>query len=389
MRSTEGNRADLVVDGPACRGALLDLIAGAEQRLHLATFIFRADTAGHEVADALAGRARAGVEVRVLLDPGQSASALFAEDARGPGRADVDALVADLRGAGVEVRPMQPGGRRPVVLGAPIDHRKLVVADGERALVPSHGVGDTYLYPDGEPEGRTRWHDAATGVIGPAVADLDRVFRGMWRRYGGDDPGARPVPAEAGADRITVIDSPAGGEVSPLRDLYARGLLERAEREVVVENPYVADQEVFAGWAEGLAARPDLRVTLIRPHPELSDYLPPRVPAAPRLGAYIARRHDAELRAAGVEVLEATDAFHHLKLAVVDDRVSVHGSYNLTYRSALLDPEVGIVVEGPGHPPQVRALLEADRAAADPAPGGGAERRALAWVADRVQRRIG
>ncbi len=384
---TPGNHAELVVDGPAVRAALLDLVAGAARQVHLASFVFRPDEAGWAVAAALAERARAGVEVRVLLDPTQSGSGLFADDAGGGARRAVAELVEHLTASGVIVRPMRPGGRRPVVLGAPVDHRKLVVVDGTRALVPSFGIGTTYLYAEGTPSGRTRWHDAGTLLRGPVVTELAAVFLRMWRRYGGRDPVATVArPAEAGDHLVTVLDVADPGPANPIRALYA-GLVAAAEREVLVENAYVSDAAVLEAWAA--AAGPNgPSVTLVRPGPTVSDYVPPRTPGHDRFAAWTLRRHDPGLLAAGVEVREA-EAFVHLKLAVVDATTSIHGSYNLTYRSALLDPELVVVVRGPRHPRQARDLLAADAAAATRSPGPGPLAPPLRVAVAALQRRLG
>lgn len=48
--------------------ALLAMIDGAERRILLSTFIFGVDDFGNTLAAALAARARAGVQVCVLLD---------------------------------------------------------------------------------------------------------------------------------------------------------------------------------------------------------------------------------------------------------------------------------------------------------------------------------
>lgn len=383
---TPGNHAELVVDGPALRAALLALIAGAEDRVHLASFVFRPDEAGWAVAAALAERAQAGVEVRVLLDPTQSGSGLFADEAGGARRA-VGELVGHLTAAGAQVRAMRPGGRRPVLLGAPVDHRKLVVVDGNRAVVPSFGIGATYLYEAGGPEARRRWHDAGTVLGGPVVAELDAVFLRMWRRYGGRDPvAARPRPAEVGDHSVTVLDVVDPGRGNPLRALYA-GLVAAAEDEVLVENPYVSDADVLGAWAD--ARRPGgPSVTLVRPGPTVSDYVPPRTPRHDRVAAWTLRRHDPALLDAGVDVREAA-AFVHLKLAVVDATTSIHGSYNLTYRSALLDPELVVVVRGPDHPRQARELLLADAAAAVPSPGPGPLAAPLRPLIAALQRHLG
>jgi phosphatidylserine/phosphatidylglycerophosphate/cardiolipin synthase-like enzyme len=47
---------------------MLAAIEGARRRVHLETYILRSDATGRRFLDALAQRARAGVEVRVLYD---------------------------------------------------------------------------------------------------------------------------------------------------------------------------------------------------------------------------------------------------------------------------------------------------------------------------------
>ena len=389
-----GNRVELVVDGPACRVSLLELIQKAEHRVHLATFIFRADEAGLAVAEALTAAARRGVEARVLWDPKQSTSALM-DRAHSPGservRAHAD-LRRELENAGVKVATMRPAGRRPIAFGGPIDHRKLAVGD-DTALVMSHGVSDTYLYPEGEPSGHERWHDATTRVAGPAVELLDGVFAGMWNHYAPDRCERSTIPSrEAGSHEVVVLDAgPAGNP--ELRRLYRDVLPRSADTRMIVENPYAVDETVFEAWAQTAADRPELRITLIRPHPAVNDYIPPRAPGAQRVAEWVLRRHDDTLTDAGVEVREGDRAFAHLKLAAVDGTLAVHGSYNLSYRSATKDPELAIVVQGPEYPRQVLDLLEADAAAAQPAgTEGGLPRalgRALSPVAGAVQRLVG
>lgn len=389
MAPVPGNHAALVVDGPACRAAVLDTVAGAERRLHLSSFIFRADEAGHAVADGLVEAAAGGVEVRVLTDAVQSASDLFAEHRDRSARVAVDDLHRRLVDGGVEVRAMSLGHRRPAALGGPVDHRKLVVADGARALVPSFGIGDTYLYPSGGPSGRQRWHDGATVLAGPVVADLDATFRGAWVVAGGIDPGPAAVAAEAGEHRVELIDDPrASGR---LHRLFRDRLPALAQRRLWAASPYVTDDTVLSAWAARAEAGVD--VAVVRPHPDVTDYLPARVPGVGRLRPWVLRRGDADLLAAGVDLREQRAAFAHLKLTVADD-VAVHGSYNLNHRSAHLDAELAVVVEGPDHPERAAALLAADREAAGPAvddhrPLPRGTRRAVAWVADRLQPRMG
>src|ERR687897_3551765 len=108
----EGNRLELLKDGPSTYDDWLAAIARARRWVHLDNYIFQDDTTGKRFAEALAAKAAEGVRVRVLHD-------WF-------GCMDVPrSFWQELRKAGVEVRAVNPP-----TLGAPLgvvrrDHRKL------------------------------------------------------------------------------------------------------------------------------------------------------------------------------------------------------------------------------------------------------------------------
>ena len=58
----------LFTDGDDCYDALVEAIAGARHHVHLEYYIFRDDTSGLRIVEALKERARAGIEVRLLVD---------------------------------------------------------------------------------------------------------------------------------------------------------------------------------------------------------------------------------------------------------------------------------------------------------------------------------
>ena len=62
------NHAQLLVDGQRILPALLEDIAAAERVIHLSIFLFFRDPIGQQVAEALAAKARLGLDVRVLLN---------------------------------------------------------------------------------------------------------------------------------------------------------------------------------------------------------------------------------------------------------------------------------------------------------------------------------
>src|SRR5690242_17726484 len=63
-----GNRIDILQDGDAYFPAMLGAIRGAKRTINFQAYIVYSDPTGWAFRDALIERARAGVEVRILLD---------------------------------------------------------------------------------------------------------------------------------------------------------------------------------------------------------------------------------------------------------------------------------------------------------------------------------
>ena len=99
------NRVKFVVDGPACRKAILDLIESAENYIHVMSFIYFGDFVGQVINDALKTKARRGVEVRVMLEVSSSEGNILENPPlkHRPGRHDIRAMMEDLDAANVQV----------------------------------------------------------------------------------------------------------------------------------------------------------------------------------------------------------------------------------------------------------------------------------------------
>lgn len=404
------NRAELFVDGRANQKILLDVIDSARNYLHLTSFLFFNDEAGQVVARALEAKARQGVEVRVLLDRRASQNWLMddKELRRHPTRYNIRSLQQSLAEAGVKVVDPQPLERLPSELdrlrqmGAPeewikeqeemndaiwttlaswnhVDHRKIVIADGRRGLVMSCCIGNEYQYLADTPavgngsDIPPRWHDATTLLEGGAAALLNRHFAKRWMLSGGDifpvdDPFYSPAPEPAGCDAVTILDSYPGRVVeswfdrlsgkyrqqNELRNLYASTLLGLAKKEVWIQNPYVLDRHVMETWEKLVKSRPEVQFNLIRPHPTVSSYPGHNIPGVRDFLKNLFRRGDARLIKRGARIFEYVRAANHIKIALVDDWLASHGSYNINFRSAKKDIELNVVVESRSYARQVR-----------------------------------
>src|SRR3712207_9398756 len=93
-----------------------------------------------------------------------------------------------LSNAGVEVRAVNPptvGAALGAIRG---DHRKVLGVDGEYASTGGVCISDGWLVRS--PETGLPYRDTAVSLQGPASADLERAFAGVWDMMG------EPLPDE-------------------------------------------------------------------------------------------------------------------------------------------------------------------------------------------------
>ena len=323
VRLTPGNSVSLFEDGATGLAAMLSAIQNARRQVHLETYILHGDATGCRFLEALAERARAGVDVRLLVD--------------GIGSRGLDpALLAALRAAGGETVVFNPLGRLyPRWAPRRRDHRKILVVDGEVAFIGGLNVGDEYWRGTG-PAGNLRpWRDAHVRVAGPAVALLEAVFLESWFRADGPD---RPWLTESGA----FVDGDQTVGVLPDGPTYRRrrvrelmiGALERAQERVTIATPYFAPGARLRGAladAAGRGVRVEMLLAGYTDHPVL------------RWGA---RGHVSRLVALGVRVYEVEHAMMHAKVAVFDGTWAVLGTSNLDRQSLEHSYEVNLIFSG-------------------------------------------
>ncbi len=219
--ATSGNRLELLVDGDELRPSLLDEIQKARRSIWLNVFELHADDAGRQVAEALlAARAR-GVEVKLVVDNRREPIHFSDGPPKNPW---LDRLAA----AGCEIR-------RPQGAGFGVNHRKLMVLDGERALVMGMNVGGNYLF---DRSAGWTYHDAAVRLSGPAVHDVAAVFADSWERAGGPRlalPARLPPQSDAGAGQVQVVSHTGGKDRNVEREIVQR-IDAESERVVLVNG---------------------------------------------------------------------------------------------------------------------------------------------------------
>lgn len=335
-----GNRVALLVDGRAFFGTVLEVIGAAERNVLVETYILASDRTGWRVAEALAAKAKTGVEVAVIYD--------------GYGSLTLDrALVDHLRRAGVRTLEFNPVSLwKRVWPWAKRNHRKSVIVDSRVGIVGGQNLADDYAATE---DGGHNWRDTAVRVEGPAVAQLEAMFRRTWALYGGEPLTVTSVqpPSFPDGHDVRFLGNFARRDRSFIRRAYMVAIVE-ARRSIRICNAYFVPDRVMMR-ALIRAARRGVKVEII-------------VGAATDVRAvlHMTRALYARLLRSGVYVYEWHDRVLHAKTAVIDGVWATIGSSNLDNLSHFRNLEVNAGITGEQFGRVMEDQFELDRARSTP-----------------------
>ncbi|WP_293588737.1 cardiolipin synthase [Prevotella sp.] len=305
------NAVEFYTDGYQFFPALLQAIKGANNHIHLDTYIFADDPLGRLVSDTLIAKAREGVEVRLIYDD--------VGCWRVPER-----FFDRMRQAGVKVRSFMPV-RFPAFTSKVNyrNHRKVCVIDGTQGFIG--GMNIALRYVKGLHGGTLPWRDTHMRLRGSVVYALQRAFLVDWyfvdRTLINDHRYYPPMPWHISNDSLAqVVTSSPIAQWPDIMQGYVRILLE-AKRYVYMETPYFLPTEpvLFAMRTAALAGV-DVRLLI----PRHSDAW---------LIQLASMSYVTETLEAGVKVRLYEKGFNHSKLLVADDQISTCGSTNIDFRS--------------------------------------------------------
>jgi phosphatidylserine/phosphatidylglycerophosphate/cardiolipin synthase-like enzyme len=384
-----GCQLDVLVDGEAALSQIADTIEGARSHVHVAgwhlepNFELRRAGGGGGDGPAKAANLREllaelaeRVEVKVLAWAGAPLPVFT------PSRAEVRRTREQLV-AGTRIACALDQRERPMHC----HHEKLVIVDDEVAFVGGIDLtslgGDRYDSSEHPLRPKLGWHDVATRLRGPAVADVAEHFRARWREVAGDGAAAGAVPGQPGAvqgqpgvvpgqrdavpaQRDVMPGQPGAGrrvELQVVRtvperiygfaprgefrilEAYTRAL-RSAQRLVYLESQFLWSPQIVDILAAKLREPPDERFRVVV-----------LLPAKPNNGADTTRGQLGVLAAAddgGKRFLAATVSsrtngergplYVHAKVGIVDDRWLTIGSANLNDHSLFNDTEMNVVV---------------------------------------------
>jgi cardiolipin synthase len=312
-----GNSVRLLKNGNEAFAEILKVLRAAKEYILLEFYCFADDAVGRMFRDLLLEKVKQGVNVYLIYD--SVGSILTDKD-----------FFSALAAGGVSV-----GEFRPVVLWKPYwnwikrDHRKIVCADGEAALVGGFNI----TVNDAPVElGGRGWKDAAVRVEGPVVGEVERLFWESWAASA-TAPGVVPRSVRpaymAGNIRASVVSASGMRNFRSIRRSYSYAI-DRAKRYIYITNAYfLPDRFVYRRLIKAVQRGVDVRI--IGPYKTDHPYI--------RWATWSIYPHMIKN---GIKVYEWQGEILHCKTAVIDGIWSAIGSHNLDHRSLHYNLEMNI-----------------------------------------------
>ena len=328
-----GNSVEVLENG-AFFDVLLERIGSAQKSVHFETFLWKAGVLGQRLADALSEAARAGKQVRVLLD---------AEGSKEVGKA--------------ATRQMQEAGCRVVFFHEKTflnigvlndrDHRKLVVIDGREAFVGGHCIVDSWL---GDAQDSKHFADISLRLRGPIVNSVQAAFSENWAGQTGDlflGDDVFPTPEPAGDVLIHAAYAKPEGSAPAVKILHHTAIC-LARKRIWIQNPYfIPEPEAIDAFGEAVSRGVDVRVMM----PSTSGSDNPMVQHA-------GHRNFEKLLRCGVRLFEYPHTLLHQKVMTIDGVWSAVGSSNFDDRSFETNDEITLGIRDPATAQRLDAVFE-------------------------------
>jgi cardiolipin synthase len=313
----EGNRITLLNNGDEFYPAMLKAVRQAQRSITIEAYIYWAGSIGQKFADAIAERARAGVEVKILLDAVGSSTI---------GRE----ILKTLQDSGCQVGWYNKMFWRTIGRFNNRTHRKSLIIDGSLAFTGGAGIADHWL---GNAEDPQHWRDVQIRLEGPGTAPLQTGFAQNWLATTGElltGPRYFPKAEPVGSIAVqTIMSSPAGGS-SAVRTMYYLSIV-FAQRKLYIANAYFIPDE--SGVDILVSARKrgvDVKLMLAGIHNDM------------KLARYGGIHLYGKLLEAGVEIYEYNRTMLHQKTMVVDGAWITIGTTNFDNRSFALHEESNV-----------------------------------------------
>ncbi len=351
----------------------LRMIGSAERSVVLSTFDLRPDDSGTDVIAALYHAAQRGVQVRILIDGVYQLLYLDGSEL----------FQAFASHENVEVRIYNPVSLENIFRLNYRMHDKYLIIDGEMYLLGGRNTNDIFLgdKKQGINIDRDILVRSVPGEKGESLAALEDYFQEIWEedcvkgkkithgkdfytdqyeilesryaalkeKYGDMETYDDWQEAVYPADKITLLTNGTPAQKrSPLM-LQAIAYLAGEGEDILIQTPYAICDDYMYDVLRDIADRAQVQIVLNAVERGsnpwgCTDYL----------------NQKDRILDTGVEVFELMNEYAvHTKTVLIDDNLSIVGSYNLDIRSTYLDTELMLVIDSPELNSHIREIESA------------------------------
>lgn len=275
---------------------------------------------GMRVIEALIERAKAGVEIRVLIDSMGSSKRMSKDAIQMMKSAGI--MFAEFDKVWIPFLSNKMNHR---------NHRKILVVDGKLAITGGINIGDEYIHRSVK---FGFWRDTSILIEGEAVHDLAVIFSGDWFFATGerleDDHYYMSYPSEEDGG-VQVVDAGPQSSIAPIKQSIFRMIMD-ANHSIYIITPYlIPDFDVIMALKNAALSGIDVRII---------------VPGRPdkKFVYYATQSYFEQLLAVGVRIFTYDGVFCHAKVIVVDEKIATVGTTNMDIRSFYLNFEVNVML---------------------------------------------
>lgn len=323
---TQRNRCEIFHHGATLFPALKADLNAAKQFIHMEFFIWKSDSMGEELKAILIAKAQQGVEVRLIFD----AIGSFRMSRR---------YREELKLAGIEFRfflnSFRPFGLKPIagIMANYLNHRKIVVIDGQISYLGGMNIGDEYL------TGGKRfayWRDTHLRLEGEITQQLQTVFATDWFNTSHqllDDQKYFPLIELEPSESLPIQLACSGpdSDWATIKQLLFNMII-NANRTVYIQSPYfIPDQGMLTAMETAALSGVAVHLMITGVPDKIIPYL-------------VAETYFEGFLRAGGYIYRYEKGFMHAKTIIVDDIISSVGTCNMDVRAFELDYEVNAVI---------------------------------------------
>ncbi len=319
---TGNNQIEVIENGDRFYPAELEAMRQARHSINIEAYIFHQGKVTEQVLEVLTERARAGVQVNLVMDSLGSLSTR-------------KRYFKGLKDAGGHVQWYHRLRLHNWFIANNRTHREITIVDGSTAFVGGAGYADWWGFGT---KGEPRWRDTMIRVQGDAVRGIQGAFVENWLESSGqilDGPDYFPqLKADPGDTTALVVTSTPSSSVGSTRArVLFQTLIAGAQKSIYITTPYFLPDrsmrnELVRAKQRGVA----IHVVVPGKH---GDHALTRSSGRSAYG---------DLLKAGADIYEYESSMIHAKITIIDGVWSVVGSTNLDNRSFGINDEINLAV---------------------------------------------